>query len=168
MEHDRSSQLVADSHSEAAADDVLQRVNADPAASLFKLSPLIRLTLLLLYVSLTLPLPFLAEMTAAAVPSPFLWVGIGLGGILLYAALSERVVLNSDGIQVTYAAWVPRFFRRGWVATVGRRDGIEAPFDWARWSSLLFRESIWRGISFANAGGWFQPYGAASAGGNEP
>ena len=114
MEHDQASQLVAGSHSEASEDDVLRSANADPAASLFKLSPLIRLTLLLLYVSLTLPLPFLADMTAAVVPSPFLWVGIGLGGILLYAALTERVVLNSDGIQVTYAVWVPRFFRQGW------------------------------------------------------
>jgi len=114
VEHDRASQFVSGSHSEALEDDVLQSANTAPAAALFKLSPLIRLTLLLLYVSLTLPLPFLADMTAAVVPSPFLWVGIGLGGILLYAALSERVVLNSDGIQVTYAAWVPRFFRRGW------------------------------------------------------
>jgi hypothetical protein len=114
VEHDRAAQLVVGSHLEALEDDVLQSANADLTASLFRLSPLIRLTLLLLYVSLTLPLPFLADMTAAVVPSPVLWVGIGLGGILLYAALSERVVLNSDGIQVTYAAWVPPFFRRGW------------------------------------------------------
>ncbi|XHX80356.1 MAG: hypothetical protein RBJ76_10630 [Stenomitos frigidus ULC029] len=114
MEHDQASQLRVDSNPKATADSALQTATVDPAVSLFKLSPLIRLTLLLLYSALTLPLPFLADMTAAVVPSPFLWVGISLGGVLLYAALSERVVLNSDGIQVTYAAWVPRFFRRGW------------------------------------------------------
>ncbi|MBW4471031.1 MAG: hypothetical protein KME45_11605 [Stenomitos rutilans HA7619-LM2] len=82
--------------------------------SIFKLSPLIRLTLLLLYVALTIPLPFLAGMTAANMPSSLLWVGIGLGGWLLYAALSERVVLDSDGIKVQYPRWVPRVFRHGW------------------------------------------------------
>ncbi|CAA9393922.1 hypothetical protein AVDCRST_MAG94-5545, partial [uncultured Leptolyngbya sp.] len=40
VEHDQASQLVAGSHSEASEDDVLPSANADPAASLFKLSPL--------------------------------------------------------------------------------------------------------------------------------
>ncbi|PSB24662.1 hypothetical protein C7B82_26140 [Stenomitos frigidus ULC18] len=83
--------------------------------SVFKLAPLIRLTLLLLYLALTLPLPFLAAMTASVIPSPLLWTGIGLGGVLLYAALTERVVLDSHGIQVRYAGWVPPVFRRGWT-----------------------------------------------------
>lgn len=102
MGHDQPSQIAADGAVEASV-------------SVFKLSPLIRLTLLLLYVSLTIPLPFLAEMTAASISASLLWAGIGLGGLLLYAALSERVVLDSDGIQVQYPGWVPRFFRRGWV-----------------------------------------------------
>ncbi|MBW4695463.1 MAG: hypothetical protein KME27_27255 [Lyngbya sp. HA4199-MV5] len=87
----------------------------ESSVSSFKLSPLIRVTLLLLYVSLTVPLPFLADMTAASIPSSLLWVGVGFGGVLLYAALSEQVVLDSDGIQVQYSRWVPRFFRRGWT-----------------------------------------------------
>lgn len=99
----------------AATDGALQSVSTESSVLTFKLSPLIRLTLLLLYLSLTIPLPFLADMTAAAVPSSWLWVGIGLGGILLYTALSERVVLDRDGIQVQYPSWVPRFFRRGWT-----------------------------------------------------
>lgn len=113
MEQDHASQLETDHHSVEFAGCPLPTSPAESASS-FKLSPLIRLTLLLLYVSLTLPLPFLAAMTAAIVPVSVLWLGIGFGGVLLYAALSERVVLNRDGIQVTYAAWVPRFFRRGW------------------------------------------------------
>ncbi|AKG21952.1 hypothetical protein [Calothrix sp. 336/3] len=80
----------------------------------FRLSPLIRITLLTLYIALTLPLPFLAQMTNAPIPYQWFWVGIAIGFVGLYAALSEQVVLDDQGIQVTYPTWVPRFFRRGW------------------------------------------------------
>ena len=83
-------------------------------STIFRLSPLIRITLLSLYVALTLPLPFLADFTDAPVPPALLWVGIGIGFIILYAVLTERVILNEEGIQVAYAAWVPNFFRKGW------------------------------------------------------
>ncbi|MGA7935299.1 MAG: hypothetical protein WCA35_17245 [Kovacikia sp.] len=86
-----------------------------PSSSVFRISPLIRLTLLCLYIALTIPLPFLSKITSASILSPLLWVGIGLGGIVLGGALSERVILNQQGIQVTYAGWVPRLFRRGWA-----------------------------------------------------
>lgn len=80
----------------------------------FHLSPLIRITLLLFYVSLTVPLPFLAEVTDAAVPPQVLAIGLGLGGLALYAALCERVIVDEQGIQVAYPVWVPRLFRKGW------------------------------------------------------
>lgn len=82
--------------------------------SVFRLSAIVRLTLLLLYVALTVPLPFLAQVTQANVPPNLLWVGMGLGAIVLYAALSERVIVDDEKIQVTYPGWVPRFFRRSW------------------------------------------------------
>jgi hypothetical protein len=90
--------------------------DASPAKLLdtFRISPLIRLTLLSLYVALTLPLPILANVTQAPVPPLLLAVGLALGAIALYAALDERVVLDEQGIQVTYPQWVPQFFRRGW------------------------------------------------------
>lgn len=92
-----------------------QAQQSEPSAlGVFPISPLIRLTLLSLYIALTLPLPFLSEFTGAPVPPAFLWVGLGLGGVALYGALSERVILNNDGIQVTYPSWVPRLFRKGW------------------------------------------------------
>ncbi|MDP8962582.1 MAG: hypothetical protein M3O33_01085, partial [Cyanobacteriota bacterium] len=47
--------------------------------AIFRISPLIRLTLLSLYVALTIPLPFLAQVSSAPVPPMLLWVGIGLG-----------------------------------------------------------------------------------------
>ena len=84
------------------------------STSTFRLSPLIRITLLSLYVALTVPLPFLAKVTAAPISPAFLWAGIGVGAIALYAALSERVILDDREIKVTYPGWVPRFFRKGW------------------------------------------------------
>ena len=81
---------------------------------IFPLSPLIRITLLCLYAALTGPLPFLSRATEAPVPPTLLWLGMGLGAVALYGALSERVILDDRGIQVTYPNWVPRFFRSGW------------------------------------------------------
>lgn len=87
---------------------------SSPAPSVFRISPLIRLTLLLLYLALTLPLPVLAQVTAAPVSPYLLGVGIAIGFLALYAALSERVILDEQGIQVTYPGWVPTILRRGW------------------------------------------------------
>lgn len=80
----------------------------------FRISPLIRLTLLLFYIALTVPLPFLAGMTHAPVPPGVLVIGLGLGAIALYAALSERVILTDTSIQVAYPRWVPDLLRKGW------------------------------------------------------
>ncbi|MFN5513336.1 MAG: hypothetical protein ACK5CA_00915 [Cyanobacteriota bacterium] len=83
----------------------------------FRLSPLIRLTLINLYLALTVPLPLLAWKTGAAV-SP-LWLGLGLlGGLfLLGAALGEKVEVNEEGLGVSYPPWAPFFSQRGWRLT---------------------------------------------------
>ncbi|MBM0742462.1 hypothetical protein JOY44_12690 [Phormidium sp. CLA17] len=83
--------------------------------AIFKLSPLIRVTLLGLYVALTVPLPLLPQTDGVAVSPKWLWFGIGLGFIALYGALSERVIVTETEIQVTYPAWMPRILRKGWV-----------------------------------------------------
>jgi hypothetical protein len=67
------------------------------------------------FVALTMPLPFLAQASQAPVPPVLLWVGIGLGAIALYGALSERVIVDEEKIQVAYPRWVPSFFRKGWL-----------------------------------------------------
>ncbi|HEY9848924.1 MAG TPA: hypothetical protein V6D28_05675 [Leptolyngbyaceae cyanobacterium] len=85
-----------------------------PQLSVFRISPLIRLTLLTLYVALTIPLPFLAQVTAAPVSPSLLWLGIILGAVALYGILSEKVILDERGIQVSYPRWIPSFFRKGW------------------------------------------------------
>ncbi len=85
-----------------------------PTQSTFRVSPLIWVTLLCLYLALTVPLPFLAQTTGASISANWLLLGIGLGGVALWAALSERVLLDEQGIRVSYPVWVPQFFRRGW------------------------------------------------------
>ena len=82
--------------------------------TVFRLSPLIRITLLSLYIALTIPLPFLSEVTKAPVPPAALWAAIVVGAVGLYGVLSERVILSEEGIEVTYPNWFPRFFRKGW------------------------------------------------------
>ena len=80
----------------------------------FKVSPLIRVTLLLLYVALTAPLPFLSNFTHATIPASWLSVGLVIGFIFLYGALSDRLILNNQGISLVYPRWFPTFLRKGW------------------------------------------------------
>ncbi len=67
-----------------------------------------------LYLALTIPLPFMAQVSSAPVSPVVLWIGIGLGATALFGALSERVIVDEEKIQVAYPRWVPRFFRKGW------------------------------------------------------
>ncbi len=92
-----------------------QSISSTEIPATFNLSPLIRVTLLGLYVALTAPLPLLPQTDGVAVSPKWLWFGIGLGFIALYGALSERVIVTETDIQVTYPAWVPRLLRKGWV-----------------------------------------------------
>jgi hypothetical protein len=80
----------------------------------FHISPLIRITLSLLYISLMAPLPFLATFTHAEVPAWLLWVGICLGFVALQGALSQRVIVDERQIAVNYPIWVPSFFTKSW------------------------------------------------------
>lgn len=81
---------------------------------IFRISPLIRITLFFLYIALTIPLPFLARATLAPIPSWLLWMGIAGGAFALYGALSEKVIVDEEKIEVAYPRWVPKFFRKGW------------------------------------------------------
>ncbi|MGK7888694.1 MAG: hypothetical protein AB4042_05125 [Leptolyngbyaceae cyanobacterium] len=88
--------------------------SAPQSSDQFNLSPLIRTTLLTLYGALLVPLPFLAIATQAPVPPWILAIAVAIGAVLLYAALTERVVVDEQQIQVTYPQWVPKVWRRGW------------------------------------------------------
>lgn len=85
-----------------------------PDSDSFKISPLIQLTLTSLYIALVIPLPFLAAVTAAPVSPTLLWVGFVVGGVALYTGLSERVLVDNEGIAVTYPRWVQALGRKGW------------------------------------------------------
>lgn len=85
-----------------------------PEQRTYRISPLIRGTLLLLYLALTSPLASLAEVTEASVSPRWLQVGLAIGFVLVYAALSEQVEVSSEGIQVRYPAWCRWLLRRQW------------------------------------------------------
>ena len=80
----------------------------------FRISPLIRITLLSLYIALTVPLPFLAAVAPISMPIVLFVIGLGGGWILLYGALSQKVILDEQQIAVTYPRWFPDFLQKGW------------------------------------------------------
>lgn len=90
----------------------LKDIEKNSEITRFNLSPIVRITLLSLYLALTVPLPYLATATKSEISSEWLWVAIAIGFIGLYGALSERVLVDATQIQVTYPRWFP--FRRGW------------------------------------------------------
>jgi len=106
-----------------ATDSSLEPTSLPPRA--FSISPLIRFTLLLLYVALTLPLPTLATVTDAPLSPSFLTAGIVLGGILLYGGLSEKVYVDSTGISVRYPGWIAWLFRRQWHLNWGEMTALK-------------------------------------------
>ncbi|MEL6332829.1 MAG: hypothetical protein AAFQ76_09595 [Cyanobacteria bacterium J06626_26] len=75
----------------------------------FRISPLIKVTLLSFYVALLVPLPFLAQATDAPVSPGVLVVLALLGALFLGAGLSEQVQTSDQGIaMVSPLPW------RGW------------------------------------------------------
>ena len=82
---------------------------------IFRLSPLIKITLINLYLALTVPLPILALISQHQPLLAGLLTGaLAIGLIALVGALSEQVVVSDQTIQVRYPDWVPSFFRSGW------------------------------------------------------
>lgn len=84
-----------------------------PDRDQFPISPLVRITLLGLYLGLTIPLPFLAQVTAAPIPPWTLAIGLIFGLVLLMGVLEERVTVDIKGIAVRYPTWVTGW-RSGW------------------------------------------------------
>lgn len=83
--------------------------NSGESLDRFRISPLIKVTLLSFYVALLLPLPFLAQATDAPVEPGVLVVLALLGALFLGAGLSERVQTTAQGIaMVSPLPW------RGW------------------------------------------------------
>ena len=74
------------------------------------MAPLIRFTLLALYLALVLPLPLLAPAGLRAA----LLLAAPLGLLLVVAITSERVELDEQGVRVGHPAWCAWLLRRGW------------------------------------------------------
>ena len=74
------------------------------------IAPLIRLTLLALYLALVLPLPLMAPDGLR----PLLLAAVPLGLVLVLAITSERVELDDTGIRVGHPPWCAWLLRRGW------------------------------------------------------
>ena len=74
------------------------------------MAPLIRFTLLTLYLALAAPLPWLAPPGL----QPVLWLALATGLALVWAATSEQVELSSSGMRVGHPAWCSWLLRRGW------------------------------------------------------
>ena len=76
----------------------------------YPMAPLIRFTLIGLYLALVLPLPALAP--------PGLRAGLGLalplGLLLVVAATSEQVSVDDSGLAVGHPRWCAWLLRRGW------------------------------------------------------
>lgn len=79
-------------------------------ASTYPMAPLIRFTLISLYLALVLPLPAVAPPAAR----PPLAIAVAAGLVLMLAITSERVVLDDQGIAVVPAPWCAAVLRRGW------------------------------------------------------
>ncbi|MBE9153668.1 hypothetical protein [Cyanobium sp. LEGE 06113] len=82
-----------------------------PATQRYPMAPLIRFTLLGLYLALVVPLPALAP---AGVSGAMLVLAVAWGLALVLALTSERVELDGEGIRVGHPRWCSWLLRRGW------------------------------------------------------
>ncbi|MFO7628183.1 MAG: hypothetical protein R6W06_01435 [Prochlorococcaceae cyanobacterium] len=91
-----------------------------PGSESYGMAPLIRFTLIALYLALVLPLPLLAppELQLA------LALAVPLGLLLVWAATSEQVVLDAAGIRVGHPAWCAWLLRRGWQLEWGAIEAL--------------------------------------------
>ena len=81
----------------------------------YPMAPLIRGTLLLLYLALVLPLPAFASGPMRL----WLLVMVALGLVLVLALVSERVELSAEGLRVGPAPWCGGVLKRGWQLSWG-------------------------------------------------
>ncbi|MGL5035119.1 MAG: hypothetical protein ACRC6M_15100 [Microcystaceae cyanobacterium] len=85
-----------------------------PKPQIWHISPLIQITLLSLYLTLTVPLPFLARFNGVDLPLIVFGAAIALGFVFLLGFLSEQVAADAQQLQVNYPRWVFWLARRGW------------------------------------------------------
>jgi hypothetical protein len=84
------------------------------------MAPLIRSTLVALYLALVLPLPWLAPADLR----PAMVIALPTGLLLILALVSEQVELDSDGIRVGHPGWCRWRLRRGWQLGWNQLSGL--------------------------------------------
>jgi len=77
---------------------------------IYPMAPLIRFTLISLYLALVVPLPLLAVGSLAWLA----WIALPLGLVLVVALTSERVELSPFELRVGHPSWCSWLLRRGW------------------------------------------------------
>ena len=86
----------------------------------YPMAPLIRITLISLYLALVLPLPLLAPPALQTL----LWSALPLGLVLVLALVSEQVELTESGIRVGHPRWCSWLIRRGWELSWDQITGL--------------------------------------------
>ena len=99
----------------------------------YPMAPLIRSTLVLLYLALVLPLPAFA----AGAMRLWLLVMVALGLVLVLALVSERVELSAEGVRVGPAPWCASVLKRGWQLSWGDVKALGACGHQPRRTRLL-------------------------------
>ena len=77
----------------------------------FRLSSLIRGTLITVYLALVVPLPLMAPPSLRIT----LWIAAPLGLFIVLALLSEEVSVDETGVVVGHPQWCRWLLRRGWT-----------------------------------------------------
>jgi hypothetical protein len=86
----------------------------------YPMAPLIRFTLISLYLALVLPLPVQAPTELRV----WLWTALPLGLAVVLALVSEQVELSPTGICVGHPAWCAWLLRRGWQLQWDQISGL--------------------------------------------
>jgi len=86
----------------------------------YGMAPVIRFTLLALYVALVLPLPLLAPTDLR----PWLWVALVVGWLVVMALTSEAVIVDDEGLEVGHPRWCAWWIRRGWTLSWSQVEGL--------------------------------------------
>ena len=86
----------------------------------YPMAPLIRFTLISLYLALVLPLPLLAPPELQW----WMWGALPLGLIVIVALVSEEVELSGEGIRVGHPSWCAWLLRRGWQLNWNQITGL--------------------------------------------
>ena len=95
---------------------------SDAAGQVYPMAPLIRSTLVALYLALVLPLPLLAPEPLR----PLMAAAAALGLLLILALVSEQVEIDANGIRVGHPGWCRWLLRRGWALGWDQITGVTA------------------------------------------